>query len=76
MSAHKAKGPEAPVLIVTNASDHLFGFPSKVENPDALEPVRMSVGNDEAEDRRLFYVAITRAVRRLHLVSRKGRPSR
>src|SRR5207245_3150225 len=75
LSAHKAKGLEADVVIVANASDHIFGFPSKVENPDVLEPVRMSAGDAPAEERRLFYVAITRAMKRLHLVSRQGLPS-
>src|SRR5439155_25587841 len=49
-SAHKAKGLEADVVIVTNASDHLFGFPSQVENPDVLEPVRISAGEAQAEE--------------------------
>jgi len=40
-----------------------------------LEPVRMSAGDAQAEERRLFYVAITRAMKRLHLVSRHGLPS-
>lgn len=75
LSAHKAKGLEADVVIVANASDHLFGFPSNVENPDVLEPVRMSAGDAQAEERRLFYVAITRAMKRLHLVARQGLPS-
>ena len=75
LSAHKAKGLEADIVIIANASDHLFGFPSKVENPDVLEPVRMSAGDAPAEERRLFYVAITRAMKRLHLVSRQGLPS-
>jgi DNA helicase-4 len=75
LSAHKAKGLEATVVIIANASDHLFGFPSKVENPDVLHPVRLSDGNDDAEERRLFYVAITRAMKRLHLVARQGLPS-
>ena len=75
LSAHKAKGLEANVVIVVNASDHIVGFPSKVENPDVLEPVRMSSGNDQAEERRLFYVAVTRAIHRLHLVARQGLPS-
>ena len=75
LSAHKAKGLEANVVVIANASDHLFGFPSKMENSDVLEPVRMSPGNDQAEERRLFYVAVTRARKRLHLISRQGHPS-
>ncbi len=75
LSAHKAKGLEADTVIVVNASDHIIGFPSKVQSPDVLQPVRLSSGNDEAEERRLFYVAITRAMRRLHVVLRKGLPS-
>jgi DNA helicase IV len=75
LSGHKAKGLEAPVVIIVNASDHIFGFPSKVENLDVLAPVRMSSGNDEAEERRLFYVAVTRAMKRLHLIVRQGLPS-
>src|SRR6266571_4460285 len=75
LSAHKAKGLEANVVVISNASDHLFGFPSKMENSDVLEPVRMSAGNGPAEERRLFYVAVTRARKRLHLISRQGHPS-
>src|SRR5438094_748912 len=75
LSAHKAKGLEANVVVIANASDHLFGFPSKMENSDVLEPVRMSAGNGPAEERRLFYVAVTRGRKRLHLISRQGHPS-
>jgi DNA helicase-4 len=75
MSAHKAKGLEADVVVVVNASDDLLGFPSKIENPDVLEPVRMHPGNDRTEERRLFYVAVTRAKERLHLIVRQGLPS-
>ncbi len=75
LTAHKAKGLEANVVVIANASDHLFGFPSKMENSDVLEPVRMSGGNGPAEERRLFYVAVTRARKRLHLISRQGHPS-
>jgi len=75
LSAHKAKGLEANVVVIANASDHLFGFPSKMENSDVLEPARMNAGNGPAEERRLFYVAVTRARKRLHLISRQGHPS-
>jgi hypothetical protein len=46
-----------------------------MENSDVLEPVRMNAGNGPAEERRLFYVAVTRARKRLHLISRQGHPS-
>jgi superfamily I DNA/RNA helicase len=75
LSAHGAKGLEANIVIIANASDHRYGFPCQVENPDVLEPVRMSPGNDEAEERRLFYVAVTRAMKRVHLIVRQGLPS-
>src|SRR5256884_1782979 len=75
LSAHKAKGLEANVVVIANASDHLFGFPSKMENSDVLEPVRMNPGNSQAEEGRLLYVAVTRARKRLHLISRQGHPS-
>ena len=35
----------------------------------------MSAGDAQAEERRLFYVAITRAMKRLHFVARQGLPS-
>ena len=46
-----------------------------MENSDVLGPVRMSAGNGPAEERRLFYVAVTRARKRVHLISRQGHPS-
>src|SRR5438128_3062302 len=75
LSAHKAKGLEANVVVIANASDHLFGFPSKIENSAVLDPVRLRAGHGAAEAIRLFYFAVTRARKRLHLISRQGHPS-
>lgn len=75
LTAHRAKGTEAPCVIVMDASDDLFGFPSKVEDPDVLEPVRMTEGNDIAEERRVLYVALTRTQEALHIITRNGLPS-
>src|SRR5438128_6033598 len=49
LSAHKAKGLEANVVVIANASDHLFGFPSKIENSAVLDPVRLRAGHGAAE---------------------------
>ncbi|HVL48768.1 MAG TPA: UvrD-helicase domain-containing protein [Candidatus Thermoplasmatota archaeon] len=75
-SAHKSKGTEAAVVIVLDASEDLYGFPPQVEDPDVLAPVRLGGEDPLAEERRLFYVALTRAMQRLHLVVRDGRRSR
>lgn len=61
MTIHSAKGLEFPVVFVGGLEDGLF--PSKMT---------MDEGNLE-EERRLFYVAITRAEKRLYLYSAKAR---
>lgn len=55
-SVHQAKGLEWPVVFVMWLSDGMFPGYRSLENPEALE-----------EERRLFYVAITRAMDQLYL---------
>ena len=69
-TAHGAKGKEADYVVVLGLESGKWGFPSeKTTNPllDALLP------NKEeflfAEERRLFYVALTRARKRVYLVT-------
>jgi DNA helicase II / ATP-dependent DNA helicase PcrA len=74
MTAHNAKGLEFPVVFIAGMEDGLFPLARAYDEPAALE-----------EERRLFYVAITRAERKLfisHARSRRrageimpGRPS-
>lgn len=75
-SAHDAKGTEAKAVIVVDVSEDRYGFPCQVEDPDVLEPVRPFDDKEHAEERRLLFVAITRASHEVHLVSRKGARSR
>jgi DNA helicase-2/ATP-dependent DNA helicase PcrA len=56
MTMHNAKGLEFPVVFVTGLEDGLFPLARSYEDPALLE-----------EERRLFYVAITRAERTLWL---------
>jgi DNA helicase-2/ATP-dependent DNA helicase PcrA len=56
MTMHNAKGLEFPLVFVTGLEDGLFPLARSYEDPDLLE-----------EERRLFYVAITRAERTLFL---------
>jgi DNA helicase IV len=64
MSVHKSKGLQARVVILLNVDKDLYGFPCELENPDIFEPVinnKNGLSLIKQEERRLFYVAITRA---------------
>jgi len=77
MTVHASKGKEADYVIVMGLEIGEFGFPSeKITHPllDALLP--KSEGYDFAEERRLFYVAMTRAKHKVYLLADILRPSR
>ncbi len=65
MSMHAAKGLEFPVVFIAGCEDDLI--PLKREGSKQDEPI------DMAEERRLFYVAMTRAMERLYLTRAKKR---
>lgn len=76
-SVHKSKGDEAEHVIITHAVEDTIGFPSQVEDSDLLDPVRINPESDAtAEERRLFYVALTRTTGKLDIVSAVGNRSR
>src|SRR4051812_22057041 len=56
MTLHNAKGLEYPVVFVTGLEDGLFPLAKAYDDPPLLE-----------EERRLFYVGITRAERKLYI---------
>lgn len=61
-TVHGSKGKEADFVIVVEVNDGKYGFPSKIANEPLLDLVLPpSESHDYAEERRLFYVAITRA---------------
>ena len=62
MSLHNAKGLEFPVVFITGLEDGLFPLAKAFEDPAMLE-----------EERRLFYVGITRAERKLFLTHAEER---
>ena len=62
MTLHNAKGLEFPVVFITGLEDGLFPLAKAYDDPAMLE-----------EERRLFYVGITRAERKLFLTHAEER---
>lgn len=76
LTAHSSKGLSAENVIIINAKDDIYGFPSKVDDDPVLNLV---ISNDQsynyAEERRLFYVALTRTKNRVFIITPEKRPS-
>ena len=74
MSVHKSKGLQAKIVFIVDVVEGLYGFPSELENPDIFEPAIKGRRKDkEEEERRLFYVAITRAKEEAIIYTQEGR---
>lgn len=62
MTIHKSKGLEADIVIVINCNSGKLGFPSGISDDPVLNLLLSSADQFEnGEERRLFYVAMTRA---------------
>ncbi len=76
LTVHRAKGLEADYVIVNGLSAGRFGFPSEVEDDPLLDLVLARPDSyPNAEERRLFYVALTRARQQVHLIVDRIHPS-
>jgi len=76
LSVHSAKGLEADHVILVNCNQGAYGFPSLIEDDPVLDFVlSRSEHYPFAEERRLFYVAMTRAKKRMYVLYDSERPS-
>lgn len=77
LSFHRAKGLEADYTILLDVSEGDYGVPSRIEDDELLNLVMPRPETFEfAEERRLFYVALTRASRGVFLLTNSREPSR
>ena len=76
-TVHAAKGIQADHVVVLDLADRQLGFPGQIEDDPLLELVmpHQGAGYPHAEERRLLYVAMTRARLGLWLVADRSRPS-
>lgn len=76
LTVHKSKGLEADYVIVLQCNKDVYGFPSQVSDDPVLDIVLTKSDKFPfGEERRLFYVAITRAKIRTIVMYDKRYPS-
>lgn len=69
-TAHKSKGLEADNVIIINAANKLLGFPNKISDDPVLSLVLTDLDSYPfAEERRLFYVALTRTKNNTYILA-------
>ncbi len=73
MTVHSSKGLEEKNIIILNVIDDFLGFPNKIKSCNIFS--YLDDYNHLEEERRLFYVALTRAKEKVYIFTFKGRES-
>ena len=77
MTAHSSKGLGFDNEIIINMFEGKYGFPCQLEDDPIMKLVTYEDASmPYAEERRLFYVALTRTKNRVYLMTPQRRPSR
>ena len=76
MTVHASKGLEADHVVILRTSSERLGFPSEIVDDPLLDLVLPEPEKfDHAEERRLFYVALTRARKSVTVLADRQKPS-
>ena len=73
-TVHKAKGLESDNVILINLNNSIYGFPNRIDNKLQKKILPKNKYLYE-EERRLFYVALTRTKNNIYLLVDKENPS-
>ncbi len=76
ITAHKSKGLQADYVFIINNKNRGMGFPSKIQDDPMVD--LLLEGKEDfpfAEERRLYYVALTRAKKKSYMVVINGNES-
>ena len=77
LTAHSSKGLTYDNVIIINGKDAILGFPSRIVDDPVMKLVVKDEENFEyAEERRLFYVALTRTKNKVYILTPIYKPSK
>jgi len=75
LTIHSSKGLECEIVIVLNMLDDIFGMPCKLKDNDIISLLKEKEDYPYEEERRLFYVALTRTKTITYLLTTKEKES-
>jgi len=72
LTVHKSKGLESEIVVIINMEDKILGFPTKIKDEKILKYVNnVKEYYPYEEERRLFYVALTRTKNKVYIICPK-----
>ena len=77
LTIHKAKGLGYDYCVLLDLADGVYGFPSKIEDEPVMKLIKPKINEpvDYPEERRLFYVALTRTKNKIYMLVPKSKAS-
>lgn len=76
LTAHSSKGLGFDNVIIINGSEGIYGFPSQIQNDPIMDIIAVKDNSFKfAEERRLFYVALTRTKNKVYIITPNNNPS-